>query len=45
MYSFGNHDKCPDAKKLWDNVLALLKDVDKDSSDDITWNFVYYNNV
>ena len=34
-------DKRPDARTLWLNFVKLLEEVDKDNSDDNTWNSVY----
>src|SRR6185312_308355 len=39
-------DKRPDAYSLyWDNIRKLIEEVEKDNSDDNTWNAVYHNDV
>jgi len=38
-------DKRPDAKKLGDYIHELITEVDRDNSDDNTWNAVYHNDV
>ena len=38
-------DKRPDAKPLDNDVYKLMEEVDKDNSDDNTWNAVYHNDV
>ena len=38
-------DKRPDAYPLYRDIFELIEEVDKDDSDDITWNAVYHNDV
>ena len=38
-------DKRPDARTLWNDIFNLIKEVDKDNSDDNMWNAIYYNDV
>ena len=38
-------DKRPDAKTLWKDIDKLINKVDKDNSDDNTWNAIYHNAV
>ena len=38
-------DKRPDANTLWNGILDLIKEADKDDSDSNAWNAVYHNDV
>ena len=38
-------DKRPDAGELDDYIYKLIGEVNKDNSDDNTWNSVYHNDV
>ena len=38
-------DKRPDAYPLCCNIFELIEEVNKDNSDDNTWNTIYHNNV
>src|SRR5581483_3045148 len=38
-------DKRPDAETLWGDIDELVKEIDKDNSDDNMWNAVYHNDV
>ena len=38
-------DKRPDARKLWDGIKRLSKNVKRGKSDDDAWNAVYHNDI
>ena len=38
-------DKRPDARKLYSDIDSFIIKVDKDNSNDNTWNAVYHNDV